>query len=1036
MTTKTFKRALALAMLALVAWSTAPAQEVCLTSTQYSAIHYDWTDANGTVHSEVPITQKATDPYQIYELLRTIYCDSRVPGPYYTAYDRNDNRENPTFYGANAGGWNIIATEPTASQLEEGYRMVTRPAQEGYTVLMVSLKNNCTPAYTDNRAHRFANKTQLMNYISNNIESVELLTEGLRLGQGEDRGTVYNITGTYNKFFFLSKGRARVNAVGYEVPFEDMFEQFSPTDGSTQLGSDYYQKLLAGEQYSVQHDCSSVMENKHYFTMSGETGTTYYSVDGLNFFIPDYRLKWESGTMANSGNYGNDTRTTKYQNLFIGHYAKYTTHLPSTMIYNINLTATRSNEVVNGQYTITLEWKSSLDEINGAPLNQMFYVYRYVIDPETGVRSRVLLDEIEGVYTQPTYGYKWVYTVPQEVSSYLMTYVVTGKPIDEGDASNSFKFRDTDSNDASVAIPGTDKLEALSLTIQGGYESVYNVNQEVNKYKNYVNLSEGLGTTKLTANHLNGTNWQAGNTTFQLYRYNNVSGDSVRVANLVVTKRYRTNWGSGYYTFNWEIDYNTASQRADASGYPTRSGSLDNVTNTSAPLDFGTIQFCDMFEASTAENNHPSQYSYRVYFDAAAALADNETQGHSNIIYVPVQKTELTLQGAQYTRNDVDEDDDHHLIKNDNNVAMSVAAHDDNILRYEIDRGTDSEKPVLNEPILGAQRLSSGTGYQPLVRQGNDLVEQGEEQYLFNGASVIDVPLTDVAEQDGVTTYVPVVRTYRPDGSQAQYNTYGAPIETFTLGKVLSIETVPDHVSGKDVEISEYTWRENGVTYCYYKVALEVTGLIPDDCEAVGFRVWRTCDKAHESALYIDPESDSYVERIKQRQDDALDPDKGYLVEKSLDGDYGDGTKPSVVFGQTVVTDKPEGVWIGDEWTGTFGAPMISHDGLDGSISELVVNYKARMYYRQKEQSGGGVHMPRRAEEQNKEYFVVEKDFSLKINSDNVITAVSLIKPENQPQSVTYYNTMGLPSVTPWQGVNIVVTRYTDGTTTTAKVVR
>ena len=1025
----------------------AAAQEVCLTAEQYAAITYSWTGADGVTHNDVPITEKATDPDQIYELLRTIYCDERVPGPQYTAYDRNGNRENPTFYGKNEGGWNIIATEPTTQQLRQGYKKVTAPAasNEGYTVLMVALKNDCAPAYTDNQPHHFSNTSQLINYIGNNIESVELLTDGLRLGSGENRGTVFNISGTYNKFFFLSKGRARDNrdkGKGYEVPFEDMFEQFSPTDGESQLGSDYYEKLSNGEQYEVQHDCSSVMENKHYFTMSGETGTTYYNVDGLNFFIPDYRLKYNGTTSK-----GADKRTTYYQNIFVGYYAAYQVHLPSTMLYSIKLEAKRSAEVVDGNYTVTLNWKSSLDEQNGEPLHQQFYVYRYVMDPETGVKSRELLAEVEGKYTQPTYGYEWEYQVPQEVSSYLITYVVTGKPIDEQNEENSYKFKDTDSNDAQVAIPGTDKLEALELTIEGGYISTYNVDQEANKYKNYVNMSQGLGSTKLTANHLNGTTTNnPGQTTFELYRYNNQTSDSVKVADLVVTKTYSSRNRS--YSFTWKITYNTASQRSDASGYPTTSGSLTNVSDPSAVLNFGTIQFCDMFEASTDANDHPNQYKYRVYFDAAAAMAANgEKRGHSNIITVPVQKTELTIKGAQYTHDDVYVvDDDHSLEVNTTNVEMSVKAYDDNILRYEIDRGVNGNKPVLDNPIVGAQRLSSGGGYQPLVRSGNDLIEQGDEQYMFNGANYVDVPLTDEASQEGITSYVPIVRTYRPEATQTtseKYNTYGAPIETFALGKIVSITPMANEESDEIVTISDYTWSENGIKYCYYDVKLLIDAQIPEGYEAVGFRAWRTCDKAHESCKYTTAGEPQFIERILNRQNMALDPDKGYMLEFNTDANESFATiSPNVILGKQEISHEglSDDVVIGPEYTGTFGAPMITHRDkngtlMQGSIDELEITYRVRMYYKQKSQ--GGNHIIRRAgENETREYFVAEKEFTMSVNASNVITSVMGVKSDAEVQSVMYYNTVGMASTQPWSGVNIAVTRYTDGTTRTAKVVR
>jgi len=43
----------------------------------------------------------------------------------------------------------------------------------------------------------------------------------------------------------------------------------------------------------------------------------------------------------------------------------------------------------------------------------------------------------------------------------------------------------------------------------------------------------------------------------------------------------------------------------------------------------------------------------------------------------------------------------------------------------------------------------------------------------------------------------------------------------------------------------------------------------------------------------------------------------------------------------------------------------------------------------------------------------------------------------NKPvESVTYVNAQGMQSSKPFDGVNLVVTRYTDGTTSTTKVVR
>lgn len=51
-------------------------------------------------------------------------------------------------------------------------------------------------------------------------------------------------------------------------------------------------------------------------------------------------------------------------------------------------------------------------------------------------------------------------------------------------------------------------------------------------------------------------------------------------------------------------------------------------------------------------------------------------------------------------------------------------------------------------------------------------------------------------------------------------------------------------------------------------------------------------------------------------------------------------------------------------------------------------------------------------------------------------TAINRVGTEAQVVGVEYVNIAGMRSRTPWQGINIMVTRYSDGTTTTTKVVK
>ena len=53
-----------------------------------------------------------------------------------------------------------------------------------------------------------------------------------------------------------------------------------------------------------------------------------------------------------------------------------------------------------------------------------------------------------------------------------------------------------------------------------------------------------------------------------------------------------------------------------------------------------------------------------------------------------------------------------------------------------------------------------------------------------------------------------------------------------------------------------------------------------------------------------------------------------------------------------------------------------------------------------------------------------------------IVTDVEDVPVEKQVSEVTYYNTLGVASAEPFSGVNIVVTKYTDGTKAASKIVK
>lgn len=956
-------------ILCLLSARSALAQETALSFAQYEAITYDWYDAQNTKHTS-KLTDVATDPYQIVALLRTAYCDPRVPGPLYNGFDRNGNRENEVYYGANAGGWNIEDAD------------VVAPTQEGYTLFLVSVKDDASPI-SDNTSvsgnTAFTTREQLVQYIGSQIAYVQLLTDGMRVGDGVDRGTVYNFSGTLNKFLFLSKGQSRkiVNN-GHEVPFENMFEQFSPTDGGQgSQTTDFYQKMSGGESYPVQHDCSSVLQNRHYFAMSGNSGTTSYFMDGLNFFIPDYRMMRGNGT--------SDPRDMNTSGQWYAHYAKYNTaHQPQTMIYNINLSAA-ATIVDDYKCNVTLTWQSSVDKISSNPIPQIYYVYQVVTD-EFGNTTYTQLDVIQN---QPVINTEWynnttkqntfTYQVDRVPSSYEVSYIVQGRP--EPD----YRFKLTYSNEATAVIPGVDPLEALDLKINGHYESVYDVNSEKNKYDNYITVSNGL-VYKIRLAHLNGgSSWgnTTGNTDFKLYRCLNDPNESdnpskTHVATLRLTKTYNDNWGwsNDYYSLTYAFTYIAATQRSGAN-HGTTSGSLSGRYANSDEVNFGDIQFSDMFEVSTATNEHPNRYYYILEVETGSVVADGQSKAHSNVITVPIYKTDIDLSGNQYTKDEVDGDIDRRLNAEEGKVAIDVEAHPEQVIyRYDIMRGLNGNTP--NTYIAYAQHTEDGS-YQPM---NATFVSQGDK--VGNGNEVVDVTTYDETMTTGaVAKYVPVVEVYRPDGTMENKNTYGAPMKDVAFGNV-DVQLV-------DKGMSNYSWEEGGETYAYYNVVVRAKANVPEGYSLYKYRAWRLCDDVKEML-------------------------KEYEYRESTDFlfDQIDDVNPNVEW--TVLGDEAVATNV---MKGTFGAKVPS----SGSLNVDII---VRLYYK-KNTTNASHHLMA----EGGDYYIAQKTFNVKIN--NTPTGIIGVAYSSNPVNVVYYNMLGVASDTPYPGVNIIVTTYEDGTKSTVK---
>ncbi len=498
-------------------------------------------------------------------------------------------------YSSNAVTWTSQTGTKTVT-INFPEKVVTdtyMPKEEGYTALLVQVKNNNTP-YTEPLdyfgACQFTTKDQVIGYIRDNIKSVQLLTDGLRIGEGENTGTVYNCSGTYNKFFFLGKGRARKKSsalltnvgntsAGWpsyaceEVPFKFMYEQFSPTGGleGDQI-TDFYLEMMDGHVYDVVHDCASVIQNGHQFSMSGNTGTQAYAMSGMNFFIPDYRLKYF--TLQN-GDYTVDGRDmnpymvadangkTNYAFSSARHFAvdfaQYnTSHAPKVGIYTLTLDAEAQPcegyaNPGNTNYAVTLDWTSSLNEMSGTNVPQTYVIYE-VVD-SMGVHTLVPIDTVSN-----TTHYDFPDLFPQGDHSVTHTYIIMGWPT----TSTHPEFIAWSNEDA-VVIPGLNDFLMLGLD---HYESDFDVPNMQNWYRNFL-LVNNDGYVGLTTQGIN-----EGDSVFNLVRFENVDTTVTKQ----VAKLKFENQANG--TVKYTVKY------VDENGDDTQEIEPDGHTYNGTPLSY------------------------------------------------------------------------------------------------------------------------------------------------------------------------------------------------------------------------------------------------------------------------------------------------------------------------------------------------------------------------------------------------------------------------------------------------------------------
>ena len=969
--------------------ATLNAQPVVKPKSFYEGRTYTWTNANGgTVTSN--LADPATDPRQIMALLKEVYTNKEIPGIWQCGYTADGKREGDIDYTIDNGVWGL-SKDPIykAYDIPEGDY---KPKEEGYTTLIVKVKDDWKPVMKQNLS-----QDETLNYIANSIESVQILTDGVYIpATGADGkknpnpGAVYRLSGNANRLFFMTKGRGRAvpGWNSYEVirsyaPFNGMFEEYSPVAVSGgQVVENFYTKLVDGDIFKVEHDCSSVPGNEHYFCMMGAKGTKKFDVTDLIVTIPDYRL-W----------YWNQRDKQGTSDMIYTNYNK--SYAPSLGLYGIQLKAT-ATPATGDEYTVELKWTSTLNEITGNEIDQRFKVW---VRAEDGGLEPLLDANGNQVEIAPGKTFQYNYNEKQDEEGREITYVVSGRPTDK--MFNDYK--EVYSNDDKVFIPGLDPDEGLRLSIGTTSTSDYDLATETNQYKNLITIDHNLVNT-----HVKYGNLQAGSK-LAFYRYDvDRNSEAKKIAELEIVSVDKREDGSKYYLdYKYNLSFfnqeNEATPKTNLTGATySLETNYDYTENTTNEIDFNGFNinsFNDEFCASTATNDHPASYEYKASFSKLNHATQKEL--HSAYSTIKVHKTTPDLTDKAITLEDVENDNvcstRIHKGEHDASPAIQFTLDQDRrIAEYSVGKIRNKEQSESEEVGL-AQRLPSWN---------YAIYENGS---FKQNVSHTEIPqIHDASAKVGKNDYVSVIKTYRDnDGS---YNTYGSPINT-TYKLKASVDV-------NDKVMSEYVFTSNGKKGRYYQTDLKITADGTDNYEIVKYRVWRQTDRAMEIVPQYMARLQQDTHPIVMNSDDegnpSIDQNHNNMQEFELVGRPGVGFYPEQIDSKSIhVYD-------------TFGASDVSEDG------NLDVTYIVRLYAKP-EAGNTSARAKATTPILAKEYYIGEATITVSFEENTPTGLFDFVAETKTPVRVQYVNMLGQKSDTPFSGMNVVITTYTDGSHSTAK---
>ncbi len=1005
----------------------------------YDAITYTWTDAEGNEHPNTPLTEIATDPDQMIALMREVYTNKNLPGNFYRGYNTNGEPEDEVAYPAigkivanytsgvgysyeysDAYGWNIgnNAQQYPIKSYDEGTSSSSyhlkyfdpteyKPNDEGLTLLLVEMRDNevddngnitteWTAQYSidmETSSTTGYSYSDLRTMFGNLFKSVRVVPNSKRVTKNDVEGTLFKVDcDKMNRFFFLAKGRLRKADNSPKNPGEDWWANGSPNlrwRGSSASSPSYSEKVNREPFYQMFEQLSPVSLSNQVNTK--DVYQTLVNMESYNIEHDCQTIPF-STTSTNTGHefclYGKESISDDCQDvrdlmffvpdLRMKYWSGRNDGNADVFVNYYEEYAPTMGLYVIRQYPITGEQKTYEGNENNYELTLTWDSNLTDFVPsDKGVYYIYQVND-DGTYTlvgtTDAQTKTLVVNVAMQTHGQQVTYVIQGQ--------DNTRFLSLQmSNEESFIIPGTDPYEKFQLDPNAEYYSRYNPADEYNYYANGMQI---MGYADVNIGDF------AGNTV-NYYRkavVGTTEGEWTKVAEVTVNSATAATLG-GTYDQRAQADYQY--------GYQTNPSSLAVTTNANGYKVFDAIY--DNFKADVSANEHPDYYKYIIVVDGTPA--DIASKYHSNEITVKVFKTRMSTISGTFTDEQIENDVVRTLGLETPSFDIDVEhSSKTEVLRYGAYRWdaatTQSNYAILegydengNEQDISPSGQASNQGeYYSVYMNGDSYI--GNDVYVAQGetaqATFVDEVPVNATNADEYT-YAPVVETFT---GRSDYNTYGAPMQTTATGKI----TVAVEYQGK----SEYTWTADGNTYRYYNVFVDVSTLdLPAGYEVAKVRAWRKIDSS-----YLGEKLSAYAYRAQ------LDANGEFMFDDPATASEGD---------KLGYADQAD---ANGAYPGTFGAIDVE------SISTTIpMKFFVRVYF--KKSSG--------AKAVGDEYYITEVEVDGELNSQ-IPTSIFGVVSYKAVTGVKYYNVAGVESDVPFNGVNIVVTTYDDGSRSTTKILK